>query len=715
MSKQQIILKIMDGVRRLGIRPSDILGKGTNVFRFPKQGEINPFDPNMLRAMKQFGEDSVQAAKDKLADGLRYLTTENEMNLTNYLNNLNDFLRMGKGQEPIKEGLAGTKTAEIFDIGKKKLLTGTEKETLEQTQGLPGNIDPDSPLGSIMNMGKRLRRFTDEAEGITPEARRKLDQEKINQIIQQVNEAGGSMDDVRNLLNNSFDLDITMQKDLPQYLTAKKLGAKTNSELALIKDAEETLDLYSDNTSKLNSHLEQFYTPRLIISRIDDAIADNLRQTGKFTEDEIENLTLYSRPDTKDPTEYIEGMKKILADVGYDLDTTVYKNYADEYTYGSEKLNQRIKGIKPKVDDEEPFADGGRVKFDQGGSPMGEGPLFTDQGPQEPSGLMKLVSDYYNYKKLLPMVDEETKKYFNNELEKGLEKEGIDKKSFMNFVKEQAPIYDPYYENKAQGGRVGFNLGGGVKGKAIQGILNLIRSKYGQEAMDTLENLYKSGKLKLNDIKKKFLEDREAIQGFEKREKENIGTLQEFYDDFIKAGGNPSATLEDLKQAYNVKKSYPFNTPYIDKTGKLIGGEATQKMYPESKKFYIEDADVLSQKITDIREGKLPRTAEGERTGIDVPPAPAGFKLSREKLLENYPEIDEDFADEIMDMDKDMQLRMIEMLKNRRLNPELYDELLEKYAGSDKFQGEFDKAIRKTKNAYGGLINEGVSTLFMEK
>ena len=622
MSKQQIILKIMDGARRLGIRPSDILGKGTNIFRFPKQGEINPFDPNMLVSMKQFGQDSVQAAKQKLADGLRYLTTENEMNLTNYLNNLNDFLRMGKGQEPIKEGLAGTKTADVFDIQNKKLLTGKEKETLEQTQGLSPGVDPESTMGQIQNIGRGLEEFLDQVQGITPEARRKLNQEKINQVIKQVTDVGGSMDDARDLLSKTTSLDILLQQTLPRYVKAKNLGAKTKPEIEMIEEAEDSFDVYKDKPEKLEEHFKEFYTPRLIISRIEDSIAENLRQTGKFTDDEIDNLTIYGNVDKSNPVKYLEDMKESLSDVDYDLDTTVYKNYADEYIYGSDKYNQRVEGIKPKVDDEEPFADGGRV---------------------------------------------------------------------------------------------GFSMGGGTKGKIIQGIMNLIRSKYGQEAIDTLENLYSSGKLKLNDLKKQFMEDREAVKGFEQREKENIGTLKEFYDDFIEAGGNPDVKMEDVKQAYNLKKAYPFNTPYIDKTGKLIGQEATQQMYPESKKFYLEDPDVLSQRITDIREGRMPKTAEGERTGLDVPKAPAGFKLSKEKLMDNFPEIDEDFADEIMEMDKDMQIRMIEMFKNRRLNPELYDELLEKYGNTEKFQGEFDKAIRKTKNAYGGLIDEGVSTLFMEK
>jgi hypothetical protein len=35
--------------------------------------------------------------------------------------------------------------------------------------------------------------------------------------------------------------------------------------------------------------------------------------------------------------------------------------------------------------------------------------------------------------------------------------------------------------------------------------------------------------------------------------------------------------------------------------------------------------------------------------------------------------------------------------------PELYDQLLEKYGQSDKFQAEFDKAVRRKLNANGGL------------
>ena len=88
---------------------------------------------------------------------------------------------------------------------------------------------------------------------------------------------------------------------------------------------------------------------------------------------------------------------------------------------------------------------------------------------------------------------------------------------------------------------------------------------------------------------------------------------------------------------------------------------------------------------------------------LDVGETPPGFKLSREKLLKNFPEIDESMADEIMTLDRDLQLRVIAMLKDRRKNPEAYDKLLMEMGDTLDFQGEFDRSVRRSKNAGGGL------------
>ena len=95
--------------------------------------------------------------------------------------------------------------------------------------------------------------------------------------------------------------------------------------------------------------------------------------------------------------------------------------------------------------------------------------------------------------------------------------------------------------------------------------------------------------------------------------------------------------------------------------------------------------------------------AKPTREILDVPEVPKGFKLSKEKLMDKFPEIDEDFADQMMGMNKDMQGRIIKMLENRRLDPEAYDRLLEQYGDTLEFQKEFDKVVRRKQNAEGGL------------
>ena len=88
---------------------------------------------------------------------------------------------------------------------------------------------------------------------------------------------------------------------------------------------------------------------------------------------------------------------------------------------------------------------------------------------------------------------------------------------------------------------------------------------------------------------------------------------------------------------------------------------------------------------------------------LDVPEVPKGFSLSKEKLMAKFPEIEESFADQMMDMDKDMQGRIIKMLENRRLDPEAYDRLLEQYGDTLEFQSKFDEVVRRKNNNQGGL------------
>jgi len=160
---------------------------------------------------------------------------------------------------------------------------------------------------------------------------------------------------------------------------------------------------------------------------------------------------------------------------------------------------------------------------------------------------------------------------------------------------------------------------------------------------------------------------------------------------FVKGKLAKYATPEGLAKL--IEKLFPGTTK-LGKTSRPMA-EKTQL------RKAIADFQEREKVAKAISEGPLP----GERAGIDVPDMPAGFKLSREKLKQNFPEIGLDEIDEIMNLDREMQGRVITMLKNRRLDPDLYDELLLKHGDTLKFQGEFDKAIRRKKNASGGRVS----------
>jgi len=189
-------------------------------------------------------------------------------------------------------------------------------------------------------------------------------------------------------------------------------------------------------------------------------------------------------------------------------------------------------------------------------------------------------------------------------------------------------------------------------GKLVGG-LETIMNKFGTDAIGTLEDFYKKGKLKLDPNVKKFQDDKKAVFDFQKRQ--------------------------------------------LDKTEADANKEMDAIIKDQVEGGFIRDMEKSMQRDMQ-RELRKP-----EREILDVPPVPKGFKLSKEKFLKNFPEISVEFADEVMKLDKDTQGRIIEMLENRRLDPDAYDRLLAEYGDTLEFQKEFDKYIRRKKNSEGGL------------
>ena len=204
-------------------------------------------------------------------------------------------------------------------------------------------------------------------------------------------------------------------------------------------------------------------------------------------------------------------------------------------------------------------------------------------------------------------------------------------------------------EPNSMGGinRTGFS-GGGIKA-----VMKLINTKFGKDTIGKLEDFYQQAKLKLNPEAKKFQEDRKAI--------------------------------------------FDFNMRQLNKTEAEANKKMDDIIKDQIEGGFIRDMEKSMQKDMQ-RELTKP-----ERKILDVPEVPKGFTTSKEKLLEQFPEIDEDFAEQMMDMDKDLLGRTIMMLKDRRKDPDAYDRLLAEYGDTLEFQKEFDKVVRRKKNSEGGL------------
>jgi hypothetical protein len=242
----------------------------------------------------------------------------------------------------------------------------------------------------------------------------------------------------------------------------------------------------------------------------------------------------------------------------------------------------------------------------------------------------------------------------NKDAPKGISQEQLRQIKKEVDQEKQLKDFDPTdREPNAMGGfnRTNFNIGSLPKG--IQALVKGINKKFGKDTMGTAEDFVKKGKLKVDPNKAKYDEDRKAV--------------------------------------------FDFNMRQLNKTEADANKEMDALIKDQIEGGFIRDMEKSMQRDMQ-RELKKP-----EREILDVPPVPEGFKLSKEKLMAKFPEIDESFADEMMNMDKDTAGRLIKMLENRRLDPEAYDRLLAEFGDTLEFQKEFDKYIRRKKNAEGGL------------
>jgi len=207
-----------------------------------------------------------------------------------------------------------------------------------------------------------------------------------------------------------------------------------------------------------------------------------------------------------------------------------------------------------------------------------------------------------------------------------------------------------------------------LKNQGIDNYINYVQTRFKEIGLNFNKPLLK-----------RFLKDRYGPEEF------SVGGRVGFKD-----GVGRKGILSALKDKLN--EIAPGSTA-VGKTTKAVSDKAKRAA---AERELTQDFNRFNKKFPSEEVRK-------EREILDVPPVPEGFSTSKETLLKQFPELDEEFAEIMMQMDKDLLGRTIMMLKDRRKDPELYDKLLEKYGDTLEFQGEFDKATRRKLNAEGGL------------
>jgi len=200
----------------------------------------------------------------------------------------------------------------------------------------------------------------------------------------------------------------------------------------------------------------------------------------------------------------------------------------------------------------------------------------------------------------------------------------------------------------------------------------------------------------------------------------NERLLEKLYEDFLDQGLSPEDAKKAAEEAFRERAAYGgrmgFAIGSLPKADEIDQPEKnTQQLISEfeaREKANNEMDDLVKDQIEggfirdmekSMQKDMQRELAKPNREILDVPEVPKGFSLSKEKLIAKFPEIDESFADEMVNMDKDTAGRIIKMLENRRLDPEAYDRLLEQYGDTLEFQSKFDEVVRRKNNNQGGL------------
>ena len=486
-----IITKLTDLLKLIGVDSSKYLGKvDPNVKQFVPLTGTTARKPGLIRALSKDGEtfkpSDVKAVFEKDA---QYLGQMNEMEMQNFANNVQDYIRAGGKQENIPSNV-------VTQEGKP--LEGKKLEKLSERKGAPGKFD-ESLQGGLQSIMK----LVDEIQGITPRDRNTKNRRELAEFIYKMRGKDFTNEQIKMIrayMDDDYSIGFAKDK-ASAMLIGKKMGAKDIDEFELVDEYVDNVNRYSPKDFK-ETYGNVKHVNMEISSLIDKKLQRHFKKKYKW-DDTKKDGGLDDKTYEMYDDDFFEASKK-FGDFHTMFDSgpanmfgmrkgTSWVNHPNNYLAEASEEMERITGkglnvefLKKFTDDAltrypepEKFQAGGSVKStglnyllgedDNNRMPFKNGLLVP---PEKPRALIMLntLDSKAAYNTLGPRT------YFNMVAKFATEakdKGDISEKQYMEIMQ---PFFGKggeaitkkideereYLDTYADGGRIGFKEGGGI-------------------------------------------------------------------------------------------------------------------------------------------------------------------------------------------------------------------------------------------------------------
>ena len=350
------IKKVIDLLKMAGIDSSSYIGKvdPNKVKLFISKTQKTATKSKLISALNKDQGTYADALKIFENDA-KYISQMNEMELTNFANNIQDYFTVGG---KVKWKPSNVVTTEGTPVVGKKL------ETLSTRKGGAGEADTTSLEGSM----KGLMTLVDELKGISPKMRNKMDRDELVAFIKKMRGKDFTNQEIKAIREymDEWGIGLAKEKAAPAMAHAKKLGAKDKEEFQFIEEYLDNVQTTSpekfremfdvkkinmDISDSIDKKLEKHFKKKF---KWDDTKKDGGLDDATFTkyEDELYEAqkefgnfhTVYDTHGPRNiwghrkgtswvnnPKNYLdEASVKLQSITGEGLNTNFWKNYTDE-------------------------------------------------------------------------------------------------------------------------------------------------------------------------------------------------------------------------------------------------------------------------------------------------------------------------------------------------------------------------------------------------